>query len=213
MSFEKYIHQLFNVTMTALPIMWFAVFDYQYERQPAMDDDVFRHHCDRDDGFDKGKYYFLVHPWLYRIGIEGRCFSTTIYLKWVAYSLWHACVIFFLVYYALSEYATMASSGKEMGMWLAGTATYGSCVFVVNALLAMKFNIHQNIGVALLVLSVLSYIIFFWIFSEKVNDEIGHLYGPTIGNMLVWLTWLLSAGQVVVFEFAFSRFNNYLQPF
>lgn len=149
----------------------------------------------------------MLHPLLYRIGIDNKCFSTTIFIKWVAYSLWHACVVYFTVYYALSEYRTSAANGKEIGMWIAGVSCYGSCVYVVNALLAMKFHIHHTAGVILIALSVISYIIFFVIISERVKDEISHLYVPTVEMTLTWLTWLLSTAQVFIFEFAYSRFH------
>lgn len=31
--YEPFIYQLFNITMTSLPIMWFAVFDFQHDKK------------------------------------------------------------------------------------------------------------------------------------------------------------------------------------
>jgi len=36
--YEPFFYQLYNMTMTSLPIMFFAVFDYEYDKQaPAKD--------------------------------------------------------------------------------------------------------------------------------------------------------------------------------
>jgi len=30
--YEKYIYQMYNITMTSLPIMWFAIYDFEFEK-------------------------------------------------------------------------------------------------------------------------------------------------------------------------------------
>lgn len=39
--YEKVIYQLYNITMTSLPIVWYAVFDFEYEkdRKPERGED------------------------------------------------------------------------------------------------------------------------------------------------------------------------------
>ena len=36
--YEKFIYQLYNIVFTSLPIMWFALFDYQHTRQTFLKD-------------------------------------------------------------------------------------------------------------------------------------------------------------------------------
>lgn len=38
MNFEKFLHQFYNFPNTALPIVWYAVQDFQYERLPPAKD-------------------------------------------------------------------------------------------------------------------------------------------------------------------------------
>lgn len=45
--------------------------------------------------------YFMRNPLLYRIGIEGKCFSTWLFVKWLIYSLVHAALIFFACFYVM----------------------------------------------------------------------------------------------------------------
>jgi len=36
--YEKYIYQTYNICMTAVPIMWYAIYDFEYERGSTSDD-------------------------------------------------------------------------------------------------------------------------------------------------------------------------------
>lgn len=65
----------------------------------------------------------------------------------------------------------------------------------------MKMHLHHFIGTVLLLGSVGSYFAFFWILSKYAKDDIRHLFEPTLGLCLVWLTLLLSVGSVFAFEY------------
>lgn len=210
--YEKYIHQLYNITMTSLPIMWFAVFDFQYEKR-APDDQADHYNkvdaprpqspslLNEESGrWSKSSVYFMSNPELYRIGMDGECFSVRLYVLWVLYALWHAFVIYYIVYFALDQSTTMMPNGQDIGLWLAGTAVYGACTFVVNALLLTKFFVHHVVGSFFFFLSVLSYFVFFAIFSGTANDEISLLFEPSLRMTLVWAAFVFCVGQVVVFE-------------
>lgn len=54
--YDPFIYQLYNITMTSLPIMWFALFDFQYFKSRLMN-----------------------NPMLYKIGMLNKCFSITIF--------------------------------------------------------------------------------------------------------------------------------------
>ena len=62
--YEPFIYQLYNITMTSLPIMWFALFDFEYLKPK-----------------------FLQDFKLYRLGMESRCFSSVIFVKWLLTAL------------------------------------------------------------------------------------------------------------------------------
>ena len=72
--FEQWLYQLYNIVFTALPIMWFAVFDYEYPKE-VLDNDP--------------KYYiYVTDPTLtnYKFG------------KWIFYSIWQSCVFWILAF-------------------------------------------------------------------------------------------------------------------
>jgi len=61
--YEAWLYQLYNVAFTAFPIIWYALFDQQYER-------------DR----------LLSKPGLYRIGLRNECFGTRLFWQWFFYA-------------------------------------------------------------------------------------------------------------------------------
>ena len=89
--YEQMIYQMYNITMTSLPILWYSVFDFQYKKDSES-------HLTRKE--EKG--YFMRNPLLYRIGIEGKSFSTFLFVKWLVYALLHAAFIFFTSFWVLA---------------------------------------------------------------------------------------------------------------
>jgi len=145
--------------------------------------------------------YLMTNPAFYRIGIKDECFSSELYIGWILYALWHAAVVFFGCYFALTHIGVTQPDGKDIGLWLAGTTVYGACVCVVNLTLMMKMHVHHFLGSVLLAGSVGSFFAFFWILSKYAKDDIRHLFEPTLCLHLVWLTLLFSVGQTFVFEY------------
>ena len=80
--YEPMIYQLYNITMTSVPIMFYSLFDFEYEK-----DSENSHASSR-------KHYFMKHPYLYKIGLNSECFGIGHYLKWVLYGLFHAFLIY-----------------------------------------------------------------------------------------------------------------------
>ena len=63
--YESYMYQTYNMIFTSWPIMYFALFDYQYTREE-----------------------FLKKPHLYKIGLQNKHFSNLVFWRWVLYGVW-----------------------------------------------------------------------------------------------------------------------------
>ena len=63
--YNQMLYICFNVFFTALPIIYFATFDYEYP-----------------------KHIILKRPSLYRIGLENVYFNTIVFLRWIFYAMW-----------------------------------------------------------------------------------------------------------------------------
>jgi len=132
---------MYNIAFTALPIFWFAVYDYQYEKD-RKEEEI------QETGFKEGdESIFMRNPILYRLGMEHQCFSKKEMAKWIGYALWHAFVVYFINFWALTagDYynSPRQSDGKDLGFWVAGHVLYGSCCFISNLTLFHKFHIHH----------------------------------------------------------------------
>lgn len=58
---------------------------------------------------DGDENYFMTNPLLYKLGMEHKCFGKMEMAKWIAYALWHAFVVYFVNFWAL----TAASSSNS----------------------------------------------------------------------------------------------------
>ena len=117
--YDQFIYQLYNITMTSMPIMWFATFDFEYERGREGEE------------VEEGKKYFMRNPELFAIGLNRECFSMVIFFKYILYALWHSWVCYFVGYYCLNQMGHNYM-GHEIGLWMAGMIVYGICIFVAN---------------------------------------------------------------------------------
>lgn len=76
--YDPFIYQLYNITMTSLPIMFYALFDFEYRKDT-----------------------FLRKPHLYKLGMESRAFGRTIFIQWLIYALLHGALIYFVCLIAI----------------------------------------------------------------------------------------------------------------
>lgn len=141
---------------------------------------------------------------LYRIGIEGTCFSTWLFVKWLVYALTHAAFIFVAGFWVLAHMATHQSDGKDIGFWVAGMAVYGVCIFVANSVLAFKHYTHYWVGTFFFFMCTMSYFLFFYLFSISFTNEIGHLFIPTFSMRVVYVVFLFVVISVYLGELAYS---------
>ena len=59
------LYNCFNLFFTALPIIYFATFDYEYDR-----------------------HLIVKRPRLYRIGMENVYFNKYVFWRWIFYATW-----------------------------------------------------------------------------------------------------------------------------
>lgn len=117
--FEPFIYQLFNITMTSLPIMWFAVFDFQHNKKQLDSEDVenVKMNGQEDD-------YFMLNPKLYQIGMNATCFSNSLFVLWIIYGLWQSFVIYVINFWVIEKDGQTLfgglDTGKEAGFWVGG---------------------------------------------------------------------------------------------
>jgi magnesium-transporting ATPase (P-type) len=185
--------------MTSMPILWYSVFDFQHKKDIDMQMELPKNQLSE---------YFMRNPLLYRVGIEGKCFSTWLFVKWLIYALVHAAFIFFAAFWVIAHKATHQSDGKDIGFWVAGMLVYGVCIFVANSVLAFKHYTHTWAGTFFFFMCTSAYFLFFWLFSASFTNEIGHLFEPTFRMRIVYLVLFFVVISVYLGELWYSTLKR-----
>lgn len=101
------MYQLYNVIFTGIAIIWFAVFDWEYE-----------------------KAQLLRQPYLYKIGLEDILFNAYVFWRWFFYAFWQGTLLCYLAFYTLD---TSQQSNGMLGCFQNdGNFIFGTIVTVVN---------------------------------------------------------------------------------
>jgi phospholipid-translocating ATPase len=66
----------YNLALTAIPIIWFAVFDQEHEKET-----------------------FLATPRLYKIGMDDVFFNTAAFWRWFFYAVWQGILLVYIVFF------------------------------------------------------------------------------------------------------------------
>lgn len=74
--YEPIIYQLYNIFMTGGPIMYYCLFDFEFDKRE-----------------------FLRFPKYYRIGMHNACFSYKIFLQWLSYALVVGFCVYIICFY------------------------------------------------------------------------------------------------------------------
>lgn len=86
--YEPFIYQMYNITFTSVPIMYYALFDFEFEKKE-----------------------FLSNVKHYQIGLKYTEFSYGLLTKWLIYGVVQAFVVFFLCFFFICN-PGMQSDGK-----------------------------------------------------------------------------------------------------
>ena len=91
--------------------------------------------------------------------MKSKEYSKMIFVHWVIISMFHALIIYLIIFYALENLNVVMDNGQLFGFWVGGTASYGGCVLIVNVLMLMKFNNHDGYNLFGIFVMVLAYFI------------------------------------------------------
>jgi phospholipid-translocating ATPase len=105
--YDLYCYNMFNVMFTFLPIIWFAVFDWEKDKQVLLD-----------------------RPLLYKIGFNDIYFNTWIFLRWFAYAFCQGTLLLLLTYHSMNF--STSSTGKGGTLYISGQFVFSAVVVLVN---------------------------------------------------------------------------------
>jgi phospholipid-transporting ATPase len=125
--YETWIYMLYNVSFTALPIIWYGIFDFQYLKSE-----------------------FLNTPKYYKIGLRSKsypsyflddCFGPKIFWRWISTGFAQAFILIFVLFYQLEN--TVANDGETSTLFASGSSCYAGVVFIANITIITQSYSHS----------------------------------------------------------------------
>lgn len=124
-----------------------------------------------DEEYQKGDLNLLMrNPQLYKLGMQYQCFSKRLFAAWLAYAVWHAYIVYWVVFMVLTQSNYMStnvqSNGQALGQWLAGNTVYASCIFISNLILIHRSFLIHPFGMFIIFGMVSAFFVIFFIMSS-----------------------------------------------
>lgn len=198
MLYEPFIYQMYNITFTSIPIMFYCLFDFEYVKQRPKNDPT---------ASDK-QLYLMEHPKLFEASMKGEYFTLFKFVQYLLYSLFHAIMIYFLCYQFVSGPNTN-SEGKQLGIWIPGHIVFGSCIICCNLVLFLRFNNWTGWGEALVYLMILNYFTLMYIESVvglAIIPDLFYIFDVMFMFDLVWVQMIACATITIALELAVSHY-------
>jgi len=176
MMYDEYIALgFYNVIFTALPVLAYGFFEQ-----------------------DVSPRLSTVFPLMYRPGQNDAVLNFPRFLFWVLEAIYHACVAYFITYFAISN-APMAN-GQNIGLWDSGNICFTANLFIVTIRMAWDIQHFTSIHwVFLIVTSILFWFGFMLLYCAWDPSMDMTLYGSQYWSLeklsafsLFWLTNLLA---------------------
>ena len=138
--YEQLIYIMYNIAFTSLPIMWYALFDYEFVPE-----------------------VFNEFPKLFRLGMLNSCFSVWKFWGWIAYAFTQGALVVLFCYYLPS--ATLLPEGYTYSFWAAGHWVYMICLLLANAIVLRLQSNFTGYGEFVMALAVGGFYVFVYMWQ------------------------------------------------
>lgn len=170
--YDSSLYQLYNITFTTLPVMYFALYDFEFEK------DV-----------------FLKDYKLYKIGLKGNylihnnslvdeCFSKWIFWRWIFYAIWQGALALFVSFYSMED--VDPETGRASTLMADGQFVYFGVVTLVNLKVLLSTN-NFNFWIFFFVFgSILDFVLSFWFLNLWQFTDIYMLFNYVFHHPLCY---------------------------
>lgn len=134
--YNMWLYQMYNIVFTSIPIMWFAVFDWEYEKE-----------------------VFLKSPKMYRIGLDNVFFNKYVFWRWFVYAVWQGILLAAITFYTLDN--AFERNGMIGGLTVDGNFMFCAIVVIVNVKVLISSYQHTFWSLFWIIASILSFFVFF----------------------------------------------------
>ncbi|KAL4478908.1 hypothetical protein ABPG72_019345 [Tetrahymena utriculariae] len=190
--YDSYIYQLFNVFYASLPIIIYAVYDYEFDYKVLLE--------------NKKNYYLQ--------GLKHQLFNTQVFWAWFFSGVCQSVILAFFSYQSL-EFSFSDSKGKTLGFWDSGTMVFGMAVVNANLKVLIISYEHSlgsliiNFGsmafyllTLVIISSTFTFSFIYGLFNDFIKSPDLH-----IGNILI----IASTSMLDYFLELWDRWNKQIQ--
>ena len=161
--YEKWIYQIYNVTFTGLHNIWYALFDFEFEKE-----------------------VFLSNPIFYSIGMHNTVFNLKEFWIWVFYACLQALMILMVCFYTAED--TIVDTGKTFNFWAGGHHVYMNCVLLANIIILKMQHAYTGFNFLIVAGQILTFFFLLWYFSiELQTDVIYRFMDEFTSSRTAWL--------------------------
>ena len=154
--YDVFLYNTYNTVFTSLPIVWFSVFDWQFDKQ-----------------------YLLDNPRQYKIGLENIFFNSWVFWRWFFYGLWQGTLLVLLTFYTMHSSTT--NEGNAIGcLETDGQFVFSAIVIVVNLKVLVSSYEFTVLSVMASLIGIMSYIavlaVFGFVDIYTMQGDFQHLF-------------------------------------
>ena len=168
--YDSFMDTFYNILFTAWPVGWYATYD-------------------RETSYEK----MLKNNMPYKNGMDNLFFNAKMIFKYYLYACGISFAIFYINTFVLSYSNSYFNDDIDLDINTIGAAILTSIVIVVNTKLFFDTNIHNFISSALILFSIGSYFVIFYIestFSWFSDQKIYKVFPILFLNIHFWATQL-----------------------
>jgi len=148
--YNNVYQNMYNLIFTAMPIIWYAVFDWEHQKEDL-----------------------LKNPRYYTIGLNDVFFNINAFWRWFVYAVWQGILLVLIVLstfnYAILDY------GQTTGLTLQTTFIFYAVVIVVSVKVVISSFEFTFWMIFLMFLSILAWYLSYMLFSFAImsSDQYG----------------------------------------
>ena len=161
--------------------MWWAIFDFEYEKK-----------------------VFMQRPELYKIGLKDEKFSTGIFWSWNLYGSYQALLVMYFC--LIFPDAALCFNGKQYSLWPGGMMAYFACVVIANFVFIRMTNTFAFWGELLSFLQATAYYWITFLYSILITtSDIYSFFGIFNASRSAWLGFFICILSVCLTDFIIAE--------
>lgn len=131
--YDVFMYNMYNSLFTFIPIIWFSVFDQEFDKSQLLKD-----------------------PKLYKIGLEDVFFNKWVFWRWFFYGVWQGSLLILLTFWSLGDSVNL--NGVTIGcLDTNGEFVYGAIVIVANLKVLVSSHQFTIYSILSVIISIGSY--------------------------------------------------------